>query len=89
VELHGRKVRPHGKEWAALVEMAELAGFRTATPRQSSPKKLTKRSSSSRFEHVCLVCHFKRVAKRRVPSWRCPDCRAAGLPGDLAIEKLA
>jgi predicted SprT family Zn-dependent metalloprotease len=89
VDLYGRKVRPHGKEWAALVERAELAGFLTATPRQSSAKSLKKRSSSSRFEHVCPICHFRRIAKRRVTTWRCPDCRAAGLPGDLDIEKLA
>jgi predicted SprT family Zn-dependent metalloprotease len=89
VELYGRKVRPHGKEWAGLIERAERAGFKTATPRQSSATWSTKRSSSSRFVHVCPVCHFRRIAKRRVTTWRCPDCRAAGLPGDLAIEKLA
>jgi predicted SprT family Zn-dependent metalloprotease len=30
VELYGRRVRPHGKEWAALVAAAERAGFSTA-----------------------------------------------------------
>ena len=89
VELYGRKVRPHGKEWAALIERAERAGFKTATPRQSKANRPTKRPSTSRFEHVCPVCHFRRIAKRRVTTWRCPDCRAAGLPGDLAIEKRA
>jgi predicted SprT family Zn-dependent metalloprotease len=89
VELYGRKVRPHGKEWAALIERAERAGFKTATPRQSSAKSRKKRPTTSRFDHVCPVCHFRRIAKRRVTTWRCPDCRAAGLSGDLFIEKRA
>lgn len=87
VELYGRGVRPHGKEWAALIEKAKRAGFKTATPRLSSVNKPPNRSSASRFDHVCPVCHFRRVAKRRVTTWRCPDCRAAGLPGHLAIER--
>jgi predicted SprT family Zn-dependent metalloprotease len=90
VELHGRKVRPHGKEWAALVEKAQRAGFKTATPRRATPATTpTKRATSNRFAHVCPVCHFKRIAKRRVTTWRCPDCRAAGLQGDLVIARRA
>ena len=87
VELYGRKVRPHGKEWAALIETAERAGFRMATPRESSANRPTRRPSNAHFDHVCPVCQFRRIAKRRVTTWRCPDCRAAGLPGHLAIER--
>jgi predicted SprT family Zn-dependent metalloprotease len=87
VELYGRKVRPHGTEWKALIQTAQRAGFKTATPRQTTANKPTKRPTTSRFDHVCPVCQFRRIAMRRVTTWRCPDCRAAGLPGHLAIEK--
>src|SRR3954469_25454067 len=33
VELYGRKVKPHGEEWKALIQTAQRAGFKTATPR--------------------------------------------------------
>jgi predicted SprT family Zn-dependent metalloprotease len=87
VELYGRKVRPHGKEWKALIQTAQRAGFKTATPRPLRPRRPTKRPTTSRFDHVCPVCQYRRIAKRRMTTWRCPDCRAAGLPGHLAIEK--
>ena len=86
VELHGRRVRPHGKEWKALVEAAERAGL--TDPGRAATRKPTK-PTIARFTHTCPVCQFARTAKRRVTTWRCPDCRAAGLPGILAIEKRA
>ena len=88
VELYGRRVRPHGKEWAALVEAAERAGL-TARTRGRGHIKASRRPVTTRYAHTCPVCQFRRIAKRRVTTWRCPDCRAAGLPGDLAIEKVA
>ena len=87
VELYGRKVRPHGKEWKALIQTAERAGFKTSIPRPPRANSATKRRPTDRFDHVCPVCQFRRIAKRRVTTWRCPDCRAAGLPGHLAIER--
>jgi predicted SprT family Zn-dependent metalloprotease len=87
VELYGRKVRPHGKEWKALIQTAQRAGFKTAIPRTPKASRPRKRPTTSRFDHVCPVCQFRRIAKRRVTTWRCPDCRAAGLPGELAIER--
>ena len=86
VELHGRRVKPHGKEWEALVKAAERAGLATRTRQRSPAKKAT--PTTARFSHTCPVCQFRRIAKRRVTTWRCPDCRANGLPGHLVIEKL-
>lgn len=97
VELYGCRVRPHGKEWEALVEAAERAGLATRTRQRAvatkptnpaHPTKPTK-PTTARYTHTCPVCQFRSIAKRRVTTWRCPDCYAAGLPGDLAIEKLA
>lgn len=86
VELYGRRVKPHGKEWAALVAVAEQAGFSTAMPSRA-PLKGARKPTTARYAHTCAVCHFRRLAKRRVTTWRCPDCRANGLDGALTIEK--
>jgi predicted SprT family Zn-dependent metalloprotease len=86
VELYGRRVRPHGEEWAALVEKAERAGLATRGPGRGR-SRLPGQPSTARYSHTCPVCHFSRTAKRKVATWRCPECRANGLPGVLAIER--
>ena len=84
VELHGRRVRPHGKEWKALVEAAERAGL--TTPGRGTRRKPAQ-PTAARYTHTCPVCQFSKTAKRRVTTWRCPDCLANGLPGIFAIER--
>lgn len=87
--LNGTEVRPHGAEWRALMQ---AAGFEPRVklpahllpdvpPRQRRPGKL--------WNHRCPVCHASRVARCRVPRWRCAACRAAGLEGALVITPLA
>ncbi|HEU0140133.1 MAG TPA: SprT family zinc-dependent metalloprotease [Bryobacteraceae bacterium] len=82
---HGRKARPHGPEWQALMRQA---GFE---PRASLILcgRRAKRSTTTRFRHTCPVCHFSRTAKRRMTSWRCPECQAIGLDGELRIQRIA
>jgi len=83
---HRRAARPHGAEWAALVASAGFeprstliaCGTRAAWPR-----------TRAIFNHICTVCHFHKQAKRRMPRWRCPDCRAVGLKGLLHIERVS
>jgi predicted SprT family Zn-dependent metalloprotease len=84
--LHGRSARPHGREWSALVEQA---GFdaRATLVRCGEPRR--RAVHAVRFRHVCPVCHFSKRAKRRMPVWRCPECRALGLAGTLLIEPLS
>ena len=54
----------------------------------NAPRTIVRRPS--RFLHRCPVCDFSRVAARPVRSWRCADCVAAGLGGNLVItEKRA
>lgn len=84
-ELHGRGPKPHGPEWRALMQ---AAGFE---PRARLPASLLPDVSPNwgrpgkRWEHRCPVCHAFRVARRRVPQWRCAACRAAGLEGGLIV----
>ena len=81
--LHGGTAKPHGPEWTELVEKAGFAP-RTALPATKKGEPL-RRLSGLLYEHSCPVCHFSRVARRPVPTWRCPDCREAGLPGEMLI----
>jgi len=81
----GRAVRPHGPEWAALMRAAGFepratlvrCGHRRAEPR------------GVRVRHFCALCHFSALAKRRMPTWRCPECRAIGLEGILTAERVS
>lgn len=81
--LHGRDAAMHGPEWKRLVE---LAGY---TPRTGVhiPELASSGASPVRYEHVCPVCHAKRIAKRRQMSWRCVACRQLGLDGKLIIQR--
>lgn len=79
-------VRPHGREWAELVRAAGFVG------RPSLIRCGERRASVAnvvQFRHVCLVCHFSKRAKRRMPRWRCPECRQVGLDGLLRIERIS
>ena len=85
--LHGRRIRPHGAEWAALVQSAgfppHVSVRHTAITRTSEAQH----SSSFRVEHRCPVCQSERWARRSVPQWRCAECVAAGLEGRLVVIK--
>ena len=88
VALHGRRVMPHGPEWRALVE---VAGFRPETQlkthrRTEAPRPRT--AISRRFEHRCPVCQAVRFSKRAARRWRCVECTASGLPGQLMISEV-
>lgn len=91
-ERHGRRVRPHGAEWAALVRAAGFAptvrlaechiqsiALPTTAPR--SP------ASRATYRHYCPICQMERRARRPVPRWRCRACSEAGLDGRLTIER--
>jgi SprT protein len=83
-KLRGPKAKPHGPEWRELVRAAgfepSATAIRCGIPRQAAPQ--------AAFRHTCPVCHFSKRAKRRMPRWRCPECRAAGLEGTLRIERV-
>jgi predicted SprT family Zn-dependent metalloprotease len=86
LEKHGSGCRPHGKEWAFLMRAAgyeprvqlKLADLPDLGAKKSKPQKVI-------YVHRCLICHSERKARRPVPRWRCADCVAAGLDGQLEI----
>ena len=79
-QRHGAAARPHGPEWAALVR---LAGFEPKASRVRCGQSQRRLGGETLFRHKCPVCHFSKHAARRMPRWRCPECRAIGLPGRL------
>jgi SprT protein len=87
-ELHGAKVRPHGREWRALMCAAGFEpriGVRLSRDVRAEPKGLP--ILQPLYEHRCPVCQTTRVARRPVPQWRCAACATAGLETKLVITK--
>jgi predicted SprT family Zn-dependent metalloprotease len=86
--LYGRRVRPHGEEWRRLVV---AAGYTPRTCAEYPPATLSSRASPTRprflYDHRCPVCHTTRSARRPVSRWRCSECVAIGLPGDMLITR--
>ena len=87
-ERVGKTERVHGQTWQRLVAIAGFAPSRRL--RFSSPQTLYRHRKHGRtYVHRCQVCGFTRVARRRVLAWRCADCVAAGLDGDLVVSEQA
>jgi predicted SprT family Zn-dependent metalloprotease len=86
--LHGR-VRPHGREWQALMAAAGYEPTTRMDPRRLPPELLTRMQPSTRYRHTCTICGATRMAGRRVRNWRCGRCRNRGLEGWLRIVRVA
>jgi predicted SprT family Zn-dependent metalloprotease len=93
----GRGAEPHGKEWRRLVSLAGYEPRRRAESVLSDTaardqvgrdEPPTRRWASSHFEHRCPVCQSVRVARTASPRWRCSECVADGLDGELVITPL-
>lgn len=89
-EIHGDGIRPHGREWKALMR---LAGYRPSTrltppPGLALPRPRRRRRRRYLYDHRCERCGWSRLARAVVRRWRCPPCAAAGREGRLAIWRL-
>jgi predicted SprT family Zn-dependent metalloprotease len=82
-----RSAAPHGPEWQTLVR---TAGFdpAVAIPYPTSPVKKQKSQARYAFAHICPVCQTRRFARRGIRRWRCAECQAAGLSGELEITTM-
>lgn len=84
-ERVGRTEGPHGPTWRRLVlDAGGDPSVRLADSRATSTKAA---SATRRFLHRCPVCDFSRTARKPTPSWRCADCVAAGLSGELFVTE--
>jgi SprT protein len=83
-EHFGPAAKPHGKEWAELVEKA---GYEPRIRIGLEGTEVTKQAR--KFEHICPVCQTVRYAAREMTRWRCSACTDAGLDGVLLIRSIA
>jgi hypothetical protein len=83
----GCSERPHGPTWQRLVR---AAGYEPTLRLPVDANEQDERAPRQRlrFTHSCPVRHFTRTAKRRMPAWRCADCAAVGLDGQLEITPV-
>ena len=87
--LHGRRVRPHGKEWARLMR---IAGYepKARMSLDRLPEFLRAATRTKKlWEHRCRVCGAARTARRPVRRWRCRACWESGRSGRLEITARA
>jgi len=82
---HGYRIRPHGREWAALMR---AAGHAPKARHDEVLPGLSRARSAARIEHRCPVCDVARVARRTMRAWRCRRCVEAGRSGRLTIVRL-
>jgi len=87
--LHEPEVRPHGREWRALMRAAGYEG-RARFP-EARLSVLPTRAQKGRilWEHRCPICQRSRRAGRPMRAWRCVPCRAEGLTGRIVITRRA
>ncbi len=86
--VHGRSVRPHGREWRGFMERAGLRP-RVRIPLEELPAaRRAELVQTGRWVHRCPVCQATRLARTRVPRWRCRRCRERGLGGELRVERV-
>ena len=86
-QLFGSRARPHGIEWQRLVSMAGYPPSPYSAVSSSRSMKQPKTRARG-VVHVCPICQTRRFGVRSVPRWRCAECMAAGLSGELQIRRL-
>lgn len=87
--VHGRSVRPHGREWRGFMERAGLRA-RVRIPFEELPesRRAAIKQAAGSWLHRCPVCQATRLARTRVSRWRCRRCRERGLGGELRVERV-
>ena len=83
---HGRRARPHGPQWQALMR---AAGFQPKVRMDVSGEVKARMRPRTGFLHRCPRCDVQRATRRRMRHWRCAACVRAGRSGRLEITRLA
>ena len=85
--LYGRRVRPHGPEWARLMRTAGYEPRVRMDTARLSPTFQAAVRPSTLYRHQCPLCGAARTARRPVRRWRCRGCHDAGYDGRLEITR--
>lgn len=91
-EIHGRRIRPHGPEWKALMRAAGYDPKVRLPAPPNAPQPRPRRPRTRRrylYLHRCPRCQLSRPARRAVRRWLCAACLASGLDGVLEIFRRA
>jgi hypothetical protein len=84
--LFGADRKPHGPEWASLVAGAGFTpSVRFPGGQIPDPNSLSTQTGRFRYAHQCLACRTIRWARRPVRGWRCAQCLALGLTGEMKL----
>jgi SprT protein len=86
---HGRRARPHGREWKELMAAAGFDPRARLRLERLSPQGQLALQPRVLYRYSCPTCRVSRVARRRVRAWRCRVCREAGREGALEISTCA
>jgi predicted SprT family Zn-dependent metalloprotease len=86
---HGRSVRPHGREWRALMEAAGHPGRARLPEARLAELPAAARRQRFLFAHRCPACGRERLAGRPVRGWRCVPCARTGGTGRLVVSRRA
>ena len=88
-----KRIRPHGREWAALMEQAGYPPRARVDARLLGIEMPTtggrrRRRKHYIYDHRCPVCQNHRSSGRVVRSWRCGPCVDAGMKGELVVTRF-
>jgi len=83
--LHGKKAKPHGPEWRALVL---AAGYKPTTMmfcRRIERANECPAARKALFKYLCVTCQSPYIGRRKDSRLRCGRCLDMGLSGILRL----
>ena len=86
-DMVGTAQPPHGPLWQSIVCENGYKPKLKLRLNQYGDLANLKENEPAKYVHTCPVCQNQRVAKRRMRRWRCDECIALGLDGELEITK--
>lgn len=87
-DLFGRRIKPHGPEWKALMRAASFEPRVRFDPASVTGLALIRKSRFA-YRHVCRDCGARFVSGRTDRRWRCRPCYARTGGGRFIVTRGA